>query len=388
MIRNYTGDALVLDSRVSCQRPVLHDLRFETTQERVPNVYLGSGTDFLQTSHLIGSVTPSVNASRLTTPGPLPFNCSFLITNEARSICALAGPPLANATNVAISNRAGGLVSEFSNQTDLDILQRFYSNPNATITWGTAFLVFNVSSRYWKPLPIEFYPLNWHVGYSDYSIRGNDSLRIEDSGLQSNVFTNHGPANLSISLCYAAFDTQKIPVNLFGERNSSEPTLHRHHYNGLRLHAVNKQFGNIPFDEPSSLSAPSSRGILNLQRKQSWIPPPENVRPYGLAPFVQQYSGMDPLTSGLAMPGNLSTTWSYSHWPWLRQEIQRLMMMKQASQESMIATDSVIASIFESAFQASGSLARAMSSLITLLSSQTYYDQLPMFDSKANISQT
>lgn len=63
-------------------------------------------------------------------------------------------------------------------------------------------------------------------------------------------------------------------------------------------------------------------------------------------------------------------------------------MIKQASQEPVLATDSIIAEIFESALETSGSLARAMSSLITLLSSMSYYDQLPMFDSQSEIQET
>lgn len=65
-----------------------------------------------------------------------------------------------------------------------------------------------------------------------------------------------------------------------------------------------------------------------------------------------------------------------------------MTMFKQASQEPIVATDSVISEIFESALESSGSLARAMSSLITVLSSMSYYDQLPMFDAQSNVKET
>lgn len=120
MIRNYTGDALVLDSRVSCQRPILQELQFQTPEGPGNIAGDGSGPDLVQTSRLIGNFSASTNVSRLTTPGPLPFNCSFLIANETRSICALAKPVVGD--YVWVSNRAGGLISEFSNETDPDVL--------------------------------------------------------------------------------------------------------------------------------------------------------------------------------------------------------------------------------------------------------------------------
>lgn len=119
MVRNYTGDALVLDSRVSCQRPILQDLEFQTP-EGPASIPLDPPSDWIQTSRLIGTFSASVNASHLTTPGPLGFNCTFLIANDTRSICALASPE--DPMHTSVSNRAGGLISEFSNETDPEVL--------------------------------------------------------------------------------------------------------------------------------------------------------------------------------------------------------------------------------------------------------------------------
>ena len=131
MISNYTGEALVLDSRVSCQRPILNNLSFETTDKPT-----GQGT---QTSRLIGSFLPSIRADRLTVPPwPVGFNCTFMIADGTRALCSLAEHY--NVSQFKPSNRAGGLISEFANVTDPEVLGTFYELPrepksSSTCVW-------------------------------------------------------------------------------------------------------------------------------------------------------------------------------------------------------------------------------------------------------------
>lgn len=66
------------------------------------------------------------------------------------------------------------------------------------ITWGTAFLVFEVSSSNWKPIPPFYEQKSMHLGWSNFNTHNNYSIYTEDAGLYSRISTTNGPANLRL----------------------------------------------------------------------------------------------------------------------------------------------------------------------------------------------
>ena len=195
-VRNYSGKAMVLDSRVSCQRPELTGLYFE------------SGTsDFTagQVVNLLGIVSPSLpKADRLWTPGPIPFNCTYVIGNDTLSICSLQGS-MSLATGASLANRGGGLISEFANITNVSLLQSFSQDRTAFITWGTPFVVLHIEKTFFDPSKIttltedDLSSVAWNGSFA------NTSITIEP-GTASSIWTNmsfsEGRSKASLSLCY------------------------------------------------------------------------------------------------------------------------------------------------------------------------------------------
>ena len=184
-------------------------------------------------TNLVGTVSPSVpETERLWTPkSPIPFNCSYLVTDRSLAICpvTIQTPELA----AGWSNRGGGLISQFANNTNMTELDKWAANesmPYTFITWGKAMLVLNVTSPYFR----QFETINEGYMSSPPSFRGPKSAfvnynesddttsRIQKSGVYTEILTNKGLANISVSLCYAAWDTASLQIDASANVNRSE----------------------------------------------------------------------------------------------------------------------------------------------------------------------
>lgn len=223
---------------------------------------------------------------------------------------------------------------------------------------------------------------DFKLSYSNYTPVGNVNFNIERHGTWANITTRNGPANLSVSLCYTAFDTARLSINMFGKNNRSEPALHYRldddsYYTSPDL---NIQLGNA---RPSNNSMRPST-VLSLEKKESWIASSDMARPWGLVPTVQAYSLLEPwvlFPGGFGgIFGNMSAVWSTSKSKSIREKVRGMISLGQANQTNVIIPDPSISYVFDSALETSGSVARAMSSLITTLSSLAYYDQMPQYD--------
>ena len=77
-LRNYTGKAFVLDSRVACQQPMLTGLQMSWDPT--------SGSVF----SMNGNYTNSMSSQRLlTTSSPVPFSCPSYFYSNGRTVCQL-----------------------------------------------------------------------------------------------------------------------------------------------------------------------------------------------------------------------------------------------------------------------------------------------------------
>jgi hypothetical protein len=132
-------------------------------------------------------------------------------------------------------------------------------------------------------------------------------------------------------------------------------------------------------------SSPESRGILQLANKPSWTPSVDNAIPNTIQPFVKGFADLSaqgllaqnapmlcsPCSVLLLPPGDSVLQTGYNR-------------------STVFAADYTISSLFQQALgkNGTGSVAHAVSMLITTLSSMAYYDQMPQFERSAETKQT
>ena len=374
-LHEYVGRTTVLDARVTCQLPVFS------------NLSIGLQDFLLITS---GFVTASQHTSRLGNYSLVPdrFGSGYVRGAAVPFVCVV---PLQNSTTMGLPDQwrtslcqlgsqgigsptiAGGLVSEFKNYT---LWQQNKQSQNQSYDFGTAYLLFNVSAG------VEFV---WQELLGVYDkvpipVRGG---RPVQEWLQFSLQYGLG---FSSTLCFSAFDTADLPVKITTDtdRNVTEPEP-KFNSGTLRYSfgEILKQYGFLDStDTPKS--SPEERGVFRLEN-QSWIAPPylqPPVEPY-LREFVNlagpNADGTDANWSGFLFDsddfsGTLNWTWYNYH--------------LGVGDPSYLAPDPMHIWLFQEIMQNGGSAAFAVQSLITLLVSMAYYDQLGQFNNIASVSQS
>lgn len=95
-------------------------------------------------------------------------------------------------------------------------------------------------------------------------------------------------ADFNITLCYTAFNTARLDVNLYGDSIHTEPlpqfqsSLESYTFNDIMI-----QLGNS-----DTKSGAANRGILQMGERDSWIPAIEDTRPGGVQSWVQGMTDM------------------------------------------------------------------------------------------------
>ncbi|RYP42198.1 hypothetical protein DL767_000362 [Monosporascus sp. MG133] len=227
MIRNYTGKALVLDSRTTCQPPVFTDLEWVTEDK--------------SRTYLKGLVGPSTPTPRLDATGMVNFSCE--VSPNVWSICE---PPN---WAIHISGEApfsGGLVSEFR---DLPSSQAPGQNKS-----GAALLIITSLRDRSADAP------TWEA-----------EKRPEFVSISSP--TIYG---LAVSLCYTSFDVANRWIDAYGSTNRTEPTLSWGADDKYNMTAVTPLL-DTGYTSASRSSAASrsaeERGIMHFSRPTNWSAP-------------------------------------------------------------------------------------------------------------------
>ncbi|KAE9371693.1 hypothetical protein N431DRAFT_441660 [Stipitochalara longipes BDJ] len=110
------------------------------------------------------------------------------------------------------------------------------------------------------------------------------------------------------------------------------------------------------------------RGVLQLEKKPSWLADPSELPPPGVEPFVRDFANMDgPINSGSV--GN------YTAFLWAASS-----PADAPSATSFIVPDTMHIWLFQEIIETGGPIAFALQSMITVLSSMAYYDQILQFD--------
>jgi hypothetical protein len=189
---------------------------------------------------------------------------------------------------------------------------------------------------------------------------------------------------IRVALCYTAWDTATLDVEMSSDTNRTEPVAHwsrkQHFYT---MPNITQQLGTT---NPSIHSGTDirDRHILQLKARYSWIPVKADLGPKVAMPFVQAYADLsgNSLNPGLQMAANWTALLT-NHNP-IKDRTASLL-----SALNIVAADDTLARLFDNFMETSNnSIAHAFSALITVLSGMAYYDELPLFHAEASVTQS
>lgn len=346
-IRNYTGKAMVLDSRVSCQKPAFSNLTFGMHSDSTPHYGWLSGFIGPSTTNVSGLWAPVERSV---------FGCGITSFDDITAICQLR--------HYATEGFGGGLLSQFNNLTSPEFFQSIWLNST-----------FNVPSWYIRP----WGGMSYLVIQSKYHMGPRGSTYFDDVPMNREVEPDQkspwvnlwykddelNMGNISLSLCYATLDSATLDVELYSSQSRTEPTLRwdssRNFYTTPDVH---NQMGEL------QNSSAESRGILNMRPKASWVPSPEDVR--SATPFAAGVNYLRTANGSWLMSPLLNATgfWQFQRLP-----------------SSLRVVDITVSSLFHQSLNNTGSVARALSTVLTTVSSTSYFQEMPQFETTTNATQ-
>ncbi|KAH7095583.1 hypothetical protein FB567DRAFT_512918 [Paraphoma chrysanthemicola] len=163
-LSSYSGNALVMDARVSCQAPTVTQVQasaFDLSKSR---------SKIIRQAQISGLVSPTKNSTMLQSISTTPFNCT--LTGSTTTVCQLA---------LSRDASTGSLKSQFPDTT----------------SFGTAYLVLKSDSKFAASRP-----------WANFS--------AEQDGRT---------VNASASLCFAPWNSAVLNVELSSKENRTEPLL-------------------------------------------------------------------------------------------------------------------------------------------------------------------
>lgn len=356
-LNEYIGRTTVIDARVSCQAPSFADeqLVVELGQIR---------------ASLEGSVTASVPAPRLGLASysanffRTPFSCAVAGSDNTAqwplSICQLTQETTTIEINQQQFTTSGGLVSEFIPISTWPDLAKIGS-PHFS---GLAFLVLNVTQG--SP---------GTISVNTTGIRTTASSK-RNEWLDLTISSGGAEGVLSASLCYTAFEQADLSVRLSSTlpRTENAPSWDST-TNTYTFGLLRQQFG-----QTRGLSF-AERGILQLENRQSWIAgygemATNSTESYLSASINLLSSGLNFLALGQADGGNFTAYIC----DWGQGDVDE--------RNTRIIPNTMHVWLMQEILQTGGSIAFAIQSILTLLSSITYYQNLGQFDNNGMVQQT
>jgi hypothetical protein len=384
-IQDYKGVATILDSRVICVRPEL----------RTPEIHMdgleamgndGAGRWALVTSVTASAHVPGVVGSQSEGYDSVRFGC-LMDTQQS----------LADVWRISLCqiNQNEGLPSEFETTTS------FQPNSNS----GAQYLVLNVSSG-----TLEDWSQVTHIDFNDNTgviqppfSSAFPPVREEGNGEWLDLFfQDDSAARLSVSLCYAAFDSADLDIHAFSSTNRTESVgsfdakTSVYRYDSLRQQLGQTKNGS--WIEGMS----EQRGILELASRPDWRPgsqPGDYIRPMTPKDKDSDEPYISFLLNGAKFEGTSPFEFSDPNVGWLQPnwtavlDFERGGVLSDSAVSSGYAVSDIypdpsFSSLLQDILQNGGDIAHAVSSLITVVSGSTYYDQLGQFNGIGNTTQT
>ncbi|KAK6541509.1 Mitochondrial outer membrane protein iml2 [Orbilia ellipsospora] len=361
-IRQYDGKAVLVDTRVTCQRPILEDLVVYTTD---PNGKFGA----VPQPALHGSASPSfTNTPRFNASDiPTIFDCPFSEKSpHVFSICELKNTQsrYPEWEHNIDKHYPGTIVSEFREWPITSLKQN---------SSGAAYLILTISNDILPPGNGEW--VEWEITTADASGNG--------------TYTHRGNA----TLCYSALDTVIRDVSLYSSTNRTEPSLSwSPAIQNFNWTDVYRQI------RPGSISNKTAeeRGVLNMQIIDTLATPENNTAgtdgPIGALTSGSIYQSVWPyLNEAVHMLGggadgypnfgygNFSAILDSNFWGWSTQ---------YASFRTEIGAPLWIINLFEHIVYGEDTVATALQTVLFSIAGIAYYDQLPQYDSWQVINTT
>jgi hypothetical protein len=319
-----------------------------------------------------------------------------------------------NSRETLQSNVAGGLLSASSTETNLnrvlaawDAVFSFDASPDSTsppapAAYGSTFLLFNITTSE----PYENTGTGWQIEtWHDYNLSNDTTARYTESGPWLNIHTRqpsscqshapgallscfpNGTTDLSITLYYTAWDTARLDVNMYADSSRSEPIISWLPAWGLYTDPdLGVQLG---FGIPSASIA--SRSIMALSY-QSWIRSSKDYT--GLPPLAETLSSV---SSGAFNVSDSPNSYLPPDWTILILDDNLFESQSRAIQDVYPSAHALLAPIVEADFTMAALLnqflnltrspAHTLSAMITIMSSMTYYDQMPRYQDFTNSTQ-
>lgn len=349
-LRNYSGKAVVLDSRVSCQAPFLNNLNVTLTEEH-------SIISFKDASN--GTYRPSRAADRLApTSKDIRFWCDMSLELIPKSsLCPTSCPYIEDGKPVCIA----GLLSQFANSSKSTITPDYrpHEPGNLSVSWGHPYLFWDAPST----------PRN--------ESNSTRLTRSRQHGIWTEVYTSTGASYANVTLCYASWDMARMQVEMFSNNNRTESVGSWDSQLGLQTAPdIVQYFGNGIDDQKPS-------GALHLRPKTSWTRHDDDEIPLNVPPLGLQTANM--FTAG----GGRESTVDSPVQPGLTIQLESsdLAAAGWTTGESPIVANEDLSTLFRRFRSTSGSVAWALASMITILSSMAYYDEMPRFQTSTKATQ-
>ncbi|KAE9381175.1 hypothetical protein N431DRAFT_440063 [Stipitochalara longipes BDJ] len=197
---------------------------------------------------------------------------------------------------------------------------------------------------------------------------------------------------LSATLCFTAFETADLAIAATGSENRTEPIPQYDSEKQLYQYSqIRKQLGQPNDQAPLFSESNSNRGILELTKRDSWVPGPEN-----------HYEGnpSDGSIGRTSWPLNfvnmLGPIGEGSDNPLIvggGQPCTALMYLGIRDSEvwtgiSSLRADPSLIALGQKILQQGGSVAFALQSIMTVLTGIAYYDQLQQFNGEGTVIQS
>ena len=336
-LRNYSGKATVIDTRVICMPPEWNN---ETLRASI--AWDGS-------LYLAGDISPTVHVPRLDICAKsAEFQASFLLSKGWNYQLL----ELNNTKDIA-----GGLISEFEPLSgDSSCSNGFKKTPKARL----AYLAVNIT--------VASVPMN-----------ATKSLGIPPVPVHRGQWTDldylYGGVRISSTLCYSALNSADLDIQAYGSKVRTEPLpLFSSKDLRYRFDDVRKQLGLLAqTSQTSSVSGAQDRGILSLHHKNSWVPT-DNSSLIGkqmsyLQQAVRAFVPSRPIDSFVGGPIHSATLNEFT--------------LAGRRKRSTLASSLLMEHLF-----AGGGIGPGIQALHTLVTGIAYYDQMPRFNHESAVSET
>ncbi|KAJ9606141.1 hypothetical protein H2200_009102 [Cladophialophora chaetospira] len=402
-LQYYRGNATVVDTRVTCQNPILRDLGITRNGQAIRgSVAATHQTQRLnnQTLFYNGPVDPlhpesNTDFSNWIYNESIPFECylpsSYLVfvtpsiydagPDQAITLCQL---PNGGSNTFQIAEGfpfggqwSGGLESEFQPGvppliSDLWKIDSSWSSDSlAPATWGRAYMVFNTT----KVNTLGYGLQNDNDNLNEWSSANISSTQHHRDEWTELSFTRRGlpnyyvsTSNLSVSLCYSSFAVADLPIVMSSTVNRLEPNVsydrsaNRYTYEQIRL-----QLGQ-------NARLLEDRGVLSLtSQRGNWIALPTELTSLPKAPsrdsYLRQFFNMQQ-GGTYGEDGN----WTTALYPNSESVAVPDFFMNMTTPHTSIVW------LFQEIVANGGSVAFALQSLYTVMAANVYYQTLPKFD--------